>query len=144
MEHNAGKRVHPVGKRAGKMRLIGTHCPTPGNNHAMRQKMRAGVFLPKRSEQIELCDVFQRKLGKIQAGVHFNAGNEIFGRKLVHVGAQAFRKLGELRSGQRNAHSSVVPAETRKDVLTRGNCLEQVNVTNATARTMGFVPFDGE
>ena len=37
-----------------------------------------------------------------------------------------------------------MPTETRQDILARGNRLEQVNVANAAARTVGFVPFDGE
>ncbi len=144
MEHDAGKGAEPVGKGAGKMVLVGAYRPTAGNHHAVGQEMRAGVFLPEGRQQVQLAHVFQRELGKVYRRIHLDARDEVLGRQLVHVGAQALGKLGQLFGGKGNAHRRVMPTEAREDVLAGGNRVEEVHIAHAAARAVRFVPFDGE
>ncbi len=144
MEHDAGKRADAVGEGARKMGLVGAHRPTARNHHAVRKEMGAGVFLPEGGQQVQLAHVVDGKLRQVDGGIHLDAGDEVLGRKLVHVGAQALRELGELFGRKGDAHRRMVPAEAREDVLARGNGLEQVHIAHAAAGAVRLFPFNGE
>ena len=144
VEHDAGHGGAPVGKRAREMVSLGADRTAVQQGDVARQKHGHGMFLPKRRECVELGDVAQRQLVKVDARVDVHERMEGALGQRVHVGAQAPLEFGKLVGGYGHAHGSFVPAIAKQQVGAAFHRLEQVYLADAAPRSARLIAVDGE
>ena len=101
--------------------------------HTSCKIMRNSVLLTEGSKEIDLRNVFEGELRKIDNRISFHARLEAFSWERIEIRAELTVEFIEIFARQRDAHRCLMPAVTGEKMLAVLDCFEEIDVSYAAS-----------
>lgn len=101
--------------------------------HTSCKIMRNGILLTEGSKEIDLRNVFERELRKIDDRISFHTRLEAFSRKCIEIRAELTVEFIEIRARQRNPYRCLMPAISGEKMLAVLDRFEEIDVPYAAS-----------